>query len=185
MLLFTNRTRTSKTDIPERREAYWAGARSSYQSAVFGFHFFSPVFTVFQPKNNFKFQIGAGEDLFSTNKSKEELYLEAKHVLNLIEPYSLKSSEINGVVPRKPPRSKPEVKSVNQESVQQRVMIGTYMIHQKNSPEHTLHKNGVTNQTTTTYGYSNNEVSFISKNNCKLSKRFWILGTSDWLFTQL
>jgi len=85
------------------------------------------------------------------------LYLEAKHVLNLIEPYSLKSSEINGVVPRKPPRSKPEVKSVNQESVQQRVMIGTYMIHQKNSPEHTLNKNGVTNQTTTTYGYSNNE----------------------------
>ena len=127
------------------------------------FHIFSPVFTVFQPKNNFKFQIGAGEDLFSTNKSKEELYLEAKHVLNLIEPYSLKSSEINGVVPRKPPRSKPEVKSVNQESVQQRVMIGTYMIHQKNSPEHTLNKNGVTNQTTTTYGYSNNEVSFYLK----------------------
>ena len=135
---------------------------------------FSRVFTVFQPKNNFKFQIGAGEDLFSTNKSKEELYLEAKHVLNLIEPYSLKSSEINGVVPRKPPRSKPEVKSVNQESVQQRVMIGTYMIHQKNSPEHTLNKNGVTNQTTTTYGYSNNEVSFIFKNNCfKLSKPFF------------
>ena len=97
MLLFTNRTRTSKTDIcPQRREAYWAGARSSYQSAVFTFSVPSPVFTVFQPKNNFKFQIGAGEDLFSTNKSKEELYLEAKHVLNLIEPYSLKSSEING-----------------------------------------------------------------------------------------
>ena len=92
----------------------------------------------------------------------------------MIEPYSLKSSEINGV-PRKPPRSKPEVKSMNQESVQQRVMIGTYMIHQKNSPEHTLNKNGngVTNQTTTTYGYSNNEVSFIFKNNSKLSKLFW------------
>ena len=90
------------------------------------------------------------------------MYLEAKHVLNLIEPYSLKSSEINGV-PRKPPRSKPEVKSMNQESVQQRVMIGTYMIHQKNSPEHTLNKNGVTNQTTTTYGYSNNEVRFYLK----------------------
>ena len=124
--------------------------------------FYAHCFTLcFQPKNNFAFQIGAGEDLFSTNKSKEELYLEAKHVLNMIEPYSLKSSEINGVVPRKPPRSKPEVKSMNQESVQQRVMIGTYMIHQKNSPEHTLNKNGVTNQTTTTYGYSNNEVSFI------------------------
>ena len=154
-----------------------AGARSSYQLfSLFQSRVrrFVRSFCVhcFSTKHKFKFQIGAGEDLFSTNKSKEELYLEAKHVLNLIEPYSLKSSEINGVVPRKPPRSKPEVKSVNQESVQQRVMIGTYMIHQKNSPEHTLNKNGVTNQTTTTYGYSNNEVSFISKNNCKLSKRF-------------
>ena len=106
----------------------------------------------------FPFQFGAGEDLFCTNKSKEELYLEAKHVLNMIEPYSLKSQEVN--VPRKPPRNKPEMKPLSQEMVPQRVMIGTYMIHQKNSPEHTLMKNGVSNHSN--YGYSNNEVSFIT-----------------------
>ena len=75
----------------------------------------------------------------------------------MIEPYSLKSQEIN--VPRKPPRNKPEMKQISQEMVPQRVMIGTYMIHQKNSPEHTLMKNGVSNHSN--YGYSNNEVSFV------------------------
>ena len=64
----------------------------------------------------FKFQAGGGEDLFSTDKSKEQLYIEAKHVLNLVEPYTTTTKRphqepLNGVsppqtVPRKPPRSK-------------------------------------------------------------------------------
>ena len=66
----------------------------------------------------FKFQAGGGEDLFSTDKSKEQLYIEAKHVLNLVEPYATTTTTkrphhepLNGVsppqtVPRKPPRSK-------------------------------------------------------------------------------
>ena len=64
----------------------------------------------------FNFQAGGGEDLFSTDKSKEQLYIEAKHVLNLVEPYTTTTKRphlepLNGVsppqtVPRKPPRSK-------------------------------------------------------------------------------
>ena len=78
-------------------------------------------------------------------------------MLNMIEPYSLKSQEIN--VPNKPPRNKFEVKPpMNPESLPQRVMIGTYMIHQKNSPEHTLNKNGGFNN-----GYLTNEVRFDSQ----------------------
>merc|ERR1712113_966335 len=65
-------------------------------------------------ENNANFsEAGEGEDLFSTDKSKEQLYIEAKHVLNLVEPYttSKRPQEINGIsvsppqtVPRKPPR---------------------------------------------------------------------------------
>merc|ERR1711981_1407950 len=46
--------------------------------------------------------------------------------------------------------------------VPQKVMIGTYMIHQKNSPEHTLMKNGVSNHSN--YGYSNNERNELLRN---------------------
>jgi hypothetical protein len=71
---------------------------------------------IFQLIFGFKFQAGGGEDLFSTDKSKEQLYIEAKHVLNLVEPYTTTTKRphqepLNGVsppqtVPRKPPRSK-------------------------------------------------------------------------------
>ena len=82
----------------------------------------------------------------------------------MIEPYSLKPQEIN--VPNKPPRNKFEVKPpMNPESLPQRVMIGTYMIHQKNSPEHTMNRNGGYNN-----GYLTNEVRFDSQSCGKSSE---------------
>ena len=47
----------------------------------------------------------AGEDLFYSDKSREQLYIEAKHVLNMVEPFKNGSSPPQ-TVPRKPPRSK-------------------------------------------------------------------------------
>ena len=46
----------------------------------------------------------AGEDLYHHDKSREQLYIEAKHVLNMVEPY--KNASPPQTVPRKPPRSK-------------------------------------------------------------------------------
>ena len=96
--------------------------------------------------------------MFSTDKSKEQLYIEAKHVLNLVEPYTTTSKrpqELNGglngvsppqTVPRKPPRSKHDpssniIRPPSQEAAQ-RVLIGTHMIGRQRSPEQTMNKNG-------------------------------------------
>ena len=98
-------------------------------------------------------QTGCGEELFATEKSKEQLYIEAKHVLNMVEPYTTSTSskklELNGVsppqtVPRKPPRSKHDPASnmtrpPSQEAAN-RVLIGTHMIGRQRSPEQTLNK---------------------------------------------
>ena len=85
--------------------------------------------------NLFYSQGGGGEDLFSTEKSKEQLYIEAKHVLNSVEPYTTtkRPQDLNGVsppqtVPRKPPRSKHDpcsnvIRPPSQEAAQ-RVLIG-------------------------------------------------------------
>lgn len=67
-------------------------------------------------------QNGGGEELFDTTKSKEQLYIEAKHVLNMVEPYES--------VPRKPPRT-----------AKNDVLIGTQMIGKTKSPEQTLNRN--------------------------------------------
>merc|ERR1712223_2369666 len=97
---------------------------------------------------------GGGEDLFSTEKSKEQLYIEAKHVLNSVEPYTTtkRPQDLNGVsppqtVPRKPPRSKHDpcsnvMRPPSQEAAQ-RVLIGTHMIGRQRSPEQTMNKNGI------------------------------------------
>lgn len=97
---------------------------------------------------------GAGEDFYSNYKSKEQLYIEAKHVLNMVEPYTV-SRNANGVsppqtVPRKPPRSKHDpglnVMRPPSQEANQRVLIGTHMIKSQKSPEQTLtkvqHSNG-------------------------------------------
>lgn len=92
-------------------------------------------------------QNGAGEDFYSNYKSKEQLYIEAKHVLNMVEPYV--SRNVNGVsppqtVPRKPPRSKHDpglnVMRPPSQEANQRVLIGTHMIAKQKSPEQTLSK---------------------------------------------
>lgn len=102
--------------------------------------------------------------MFSTTKSKEQLYIEAKHVLNMVEPFTTNS--LNGIspsstVPRKPPRSKHDpgsnlIRPPSQEA-SSRVLIGTYMIggQSKTSPEQTLAKNGGPHPTV--YGYSSIE----------------------------
>merc|ERR1712008_252668 len=86
------------------------------------------------------------------------LYIEAKHVLNLVEPYTTTTKRpyqepLNGVsppqtVPGKPPRSKHDpcsngvIRPPSQEAAQ-RVLIGTHMIGRQRSPEQTMNKNGI------------------------------------------
>ena len=77
---------------------------------------------------------GAGEDLFFSEKSKEQLYIEAKHVLNMVEPFkSNSSSSPPQTVPRKPPRSKHDptlnVMRPPSQEAGQRVQLGKYATH--------------------------------------------------------
>ena len=78
---------------------------------------------------------GAGEDLFFSEKSKEQLYIEAKHVLNMVEPFkSNSSSSPPQTVPRKPPRSKHDptlnVMRPPSQEAGQRVQLGNFTITQ-------------------------------------------------------
>ena len=71
----------------------------------------------------------AGEDLYHSDKSREQLYIEAKHVLNMVEPYKNNASPPQ-TVPRKPPRSKHDptlnVMRPPSQEAGQRVQLGEF-----------------------------------------------------------